>query len=868
MTRVTPNPGQIAQIQTTGVAAQQIGQVRPGSPPPPDLSRLNRFADLSRSVAGFLDAYGDNDRLKSRQEADAAFAQMPQEIREKLSSGDPKDRIAALDGYLDGLVKSGQFNRADHPRFRNQFYAQAARAEVNDLATRLEGRLSDAQAIYDENGSFVGEADPESILAEEMEAMKGAVALSDPFAVRQVGGELLQVQESFRSAFGKARSQAMEQAARDEVKDSIYNLVNGIVEGSFEDGGMPIESADLSGAVRAMEDAVKKYGFEDGRRLGIAAFQTAIGELLANDKPEAADALLDRLEALRDTNRNPIIRDTDSVDLVSGLRERIGVAIERKEDEDYQNEERLYRRNLRSAQGDLLVLAIGGQREGKTFAQIEAEGYARIQQAPSEVQGVLMDSFDNLLENEKREAFQSDPEVLENFKAGTLNGSLAPEEVYEALDTGEITADDANALLADLTSQESMEQALPASVQEILESTVTEFQIEGATSTLRAELELQGRDRQDELRNRLTEYWLENGETAPGVRDAGMRRIAREFRQETREIVRAEQEDFLQRSTAARQSLLQKRASLTLTEADILNVQGDLPQEVVESLLDSLPTISARRADLRAKSIAPYRSRLNLGLEAFSVDQGLDPSYDPLLSTLRQVYEQELEGMADRFEAEVLPNTDPSRVQQAYTEFMRAGFNEDILPKLDPVAAEIVSRIEEGVGAVEAVETVRSEQAEPDSVVDVERYPELTAFASAQGPARLEAAKQALVKADPERQAEVFLQLAPRLGIKADEVLRGQIAVQTTRLVRVDSGPRISVPDRGTVVPIEVLASSTTAKYQTPLFTSVQEFQTFATERPGDMEEILNTLGIPPNRHARWQALQKAAIERVHSATE
>ena len=866
MTRRNPPPGQIAQIQVPGVSAQPLGGVRPASPPPPDLSRLQRFRGLSQSVERFLGASADNDRLKSSQEAAAAFAQLSPEAREKINSADPQERIEALNAHFDQMAKDGIISRADHPRFQAFFREQALRAEVGDLNRRLEARLSEAQAIYDDNGSLIGGADPEAIFAEEMEDLAGTFAFGDPFARRQVGEELVQSREQFLSAFAGARAQAMEQASRDQVTDQAFNLATETVSQALG-GGTPIEDADLSPLIRIMSDAREKYGQEDARRLVIDGVATEIGRLRSNDRFNDALALLGRLEGLRDSNRNPIVRDADTATRLSELREALEREAEVQEDRDWREGQQLRQRNLQTADNDILRLVLGRQTEGATFAQIEREAQEYIDGQPSDIQGVLLDNLDNLLEQEKREAFASDPEVLENFRSAALTGGLDTAEILAANQAGEITAQDAQGLLDQVSTQRSMLDALPPVAQQAMEQIPSRYTIEGAPASLRNELADIGLDRELELRARLEEYWVANQDTPPAQREAEFRRITREFDLQSRQDAATIRQDFQSRSQQARERILGKEGTLTLTLGDVYAERDNLSQEAFESALSSVRSVDRTRQDLRAKTLGPFRSQLSTSLTAFAISEGLDSQYDPFINTLQTAFTQELDALADRFEAEVLPNTDPSRVGQAYREFMQTEFNDKVLPKLDPMASEIINRMQGGEEAGEVVEEVREATQDPTTLpVNVELYPELEEFSMAQRKEAPRVAARAIRQAPPERQADLFLQVAPRLGIKAQEVLDGQIVLESPRQVVSFGG----IPARtgpSAVVPISILAETTATKYQVPLFTSQEEFGKF-TDDNDQMERLMQALQIPAERRAFWAQSQLAAISRVHGQPE
>ena len=861
MTRVTPNPGQIAQIQTTGVAAQQIGQVRPGSPPPPDLSRLNRFANLSRSVTQFLDAYGDNDRLKSRQEADAAFAQMPQEIREKLSSGDPKERIAALDGYLDGLVKSGQFNRADHPRFRNQFYAQAARAEVNDLATRLEGRLSDAQAIYDENGSFVGEADPESILAEEMEAMKGAVALSDPFAVRQVGGELLQVQESFRSAFGKARSQAMEQAARDQVKDQVLSIADGLVAESLA-GGVPIEEADLSSLVQLMEEARNEYGMEDSRRLVVAGFQSKIGQLLANDQPEAADALLDRLSTLRDSNRNPIIRDADTLEAISELREGVDREIERKEDRE--RTEELQERAIQITRGQSEILRhIYADYEGDVpYDQIDRTRRILIERNyDPAVQGELLQFLTNELDRAKRRDAASDPQVLRNLRQELYQGNLTEQEITEAVAADEISGPEGTQLSQELQLQSDLYDGMGDQARGILEDQTSSFSIPGAPAEVETESLALGHERDQLLRGQLQDYWDTSSEVDPITRRAETRRMIRDFHEETKRIANERRVAFQERTSQAEGRLALMEAGYTLNIAAVNKERGNLTQVAYEDYIRRAQATEYRLDNIRKQVIGPLRAESAQVLETFYSSNFIE---DPVeANNARTLINTQVEAIGDRFESDILPTlagSPETGVIKAFREYAQSEWQKEVLPLFEPAAAELLRRIDDKEQSPqEALEDVGASVREVLSTVDLEKYPELRKYDSKRTP---QSAVDAVVNADPKRQVALVRVLAPQLGMKADEILKGR-AILTKRGFK---GGGIDAPgqaDRRVTIPTEFIANDSFLKYNTPFFTSKEQFRSWSKTN-NQLDSLLKALRVPEADAARWTELQEDAIERVH----
>ncbi len=880
MTRRNPPPGQIAQIQVPGVSAQPLGSIRPASPPPPDLSRLQRFAGLSQSVERFLGASADNDRLLSGQEAAAAFAAMTPEEREQLNSDDPEVRKQVLDTHLDKLVDSGILSRADHPRFQAAFRKQAYRAEVQDAYQRSLNRLGELTAIHDGEGSLQPTITPEEIWTEEQAKVAETFAAQDPFARRQVAEEFLQLEQDFNAKASATQAQALEGAARDEVKNEVFNYLMGVVQHAEDtDGQSPIASADLSAFGRIVGQARGEYGMKDSRAIAVAGADNAIQVLRSQDRFNEALEVLGLLERARDSSGNLIVRDADTQARVAELRENLEREEERQNDRDWREEQQIRQRNLQTADNDILRLVLTRQDEGATFAQIKREatdyimGTAGQEAQPSDIQGVLLDNLDNLLEQEKREAFVSDPEVLENFRSAALTGGLDTAQILDANQSGEITATDAQGLLDQVSTQRSMLDALPPVAQQAMEGIPGRFKIEGAPASLRNELADIGLDRELELRARLEEYWVANQAAPLPQREADFRRIAREFDLETRQDAATIRQDFQSRSEQARERILSKEGTLTLTLADVYAERDNLSQEAFESALARVKNVARSRQDLRAKTLGPLRAQLSISLETYELSEGIGGVPESLLSSLRTVYTQELDALADRFEADVLPTTDPSRVDQAYREFVQEEFNTKVLPRLDPLAAEIVSRMQDGESASEVTSQVRQSSEDPTEIpVNLRDFPELEEFSQALPKDRARVAASAIRLAPPGRQADLFLEVAPRLGIKAQEVLDGQVVLDggTQRAFGGFAAPTRSpltpnAPSAQVVIPISLLAETSTTKYQVPLFVSDKEFTDFFNDET-KAERLLTSLGIPENRREFWMRQQAKIIARVHNA--
>lgn len=855
MTRQAPNPGQIAQIQVPGVSAQPLGGVRPASPPPPDLSRLQRLASLSQSVARFLDAYGDNDRIKSQQEAAAAFADLDPDTRKKLDSGSPEERIEALNAHFDRLTKRGIISRADHPRFQAFFREQALRAEVGDLNRRLEARLSEAQAVYDDNGSLVGEADPEAIFAEEMEGLAGTFAFRDPFARRQVGEELVQSREQFLSAFARTRAQAMEQASRDQVTDQAFELAAETVSQAFG-GGTPIEGADLSPLIRIMSDAREKYGQEDARRLIIDGVATEIGRLRSSDRFNEALALLGRLEGLSDANRNPIVRDADTATRLSELREALEREEEEQNDRNIRTQALERQEDLQRGQGEILRHIFVGQEQGATLEQIRESRYNLIRANYKEnLQGELLGFMETELRRAEDRSLTSEAGTIQRLRRMAVDGELTPDVVLESWDS--LSWNDAKELLQAADDQANVRNSYPAEVRQLVEETPAFFSVPGAPYSEQSRLLGVGSQRLGELHQRLRSSW-NSTEGEPDIkRRQALRDIGFEFEKENRELLNAEREKYQARVSSVESELTQR--GLALTDAEVLQYADTLPQEILDKWVDRATNVSARVADQRSKA-----EGASIGRASRLVDQYIlrNPELADHAAEVMETFTQQIYEEFDRFEREDLPNLRGSQVFSGYRNAAREIIQNTIIPQVSPLLDTVQERVQGGQSPEEALQTTAGEFSSPPPV-DLERFPELRVWAGTDptdAEARFKAASKAILSAPPERQADLFIEAATRMGIKADEVLEGQARLIGRRVVSTGLGPRRVDADR--YLPIDFLAQSR-AKYLIPLFESKQEFSTFI-DRQEDMERLMDRLDIPESDWPTWVQIQKERIQLIH----
>ena len=856
MTRQAPDPGQIPQIQVPGVSAQPIGGVRPASPPPPDLSRLQRFASLSQSVGRFLDAYGDNDRIKSQQEAAIAFQELDEETRNKLNSGSPEERLDALNAHFDKLSKEGIIHRADHPRFRAFFREEALRGEVNDLNRRLEARISEAQAVYDENGSLVGEADPEAIFAEEMEGLEGTFAFGDAFARRQVGEEIVQTRERFLNAFSSARAQALEQAARDQVKDQAFEFASEVVAQALG-GGVPISEADLSPLVRIMENAKTKYGETDSRRIVVDGVATVVGRLRDSNRFGEALEWMDRLETFRDSSRNLVVRDADTSARLSGLREALEREDEQQNDRDIRNRAIERQENLQRGQGEILRHIFVGQEQGADLSQIRESRYNLILRNYRDegIQGELLSFMETELRRAEDRSLTSDVPTLQRLRQMSIGGTLTVDAVIDASD--DLSWNDTKELLQAADDQAGARNAYPAEVRQLVDATSSFFAIPGAPYSEQTRLLTLGSERVGELHRRLQAAWLAS-EGQPEIdRRQALRGVAFDFEKESREILDAERTEYQSRVSSAMSELTSR--GLALTEAEVLQYANTLPTEFLDDWKNRAINVSARVADQRSKAEGAAIGRASRLLDQYLIR---NPDLEDFGAEVLETFTQQIYEEFDRFEQEELPNLPGSQVFAGYRNAARRIIQESIIPQVSPLLDTVQDRVGSGQAPDEALEQTAREFQGPDSV-DLTRYPELSRWAAldkADAEARYEAVSKAILGAPPERQPDLFLQAAQRMGIKAEEVLNGQARLLGSRVVSTGLGPLRVSADR--YLPIEFLAQSR-AKYLIPLFTSTEELSTFVN-RQEDMERLMERLDIPESDWATWLQIQKQRIRLIH----
>lgn len=872
MTRVTPNPGQIAQIQTTGVAAQQIGQVRPGSPPPPDLSRLNRFANLSQSVTRFLDAYGDNDRLKSRKDAEAAFAAAPQELRDKLTSGDPTERLGAVDEYLDRLVRSGEIRKADHPRFRNHFRVQAGRAELTELATNLNNRIAtDAGRIYDGEGSLAPEIAAGQVLAEEMEKLQGSLALQDPFVARQLGGEILEIQSRFTSAYGNAQAQAMEEAARGQVKNQVLEFAQSLTANEESQAG-DIVDADMTPLLGIMDEARKGYDMDDVRRIVVAGFQTEIGILLSRDKPVMAEAMLEKLASLRDSSKNLLIRDADTLELISGLREKIGKDIEEQENRERSEEEYERQKALRDHRNWIYSDFATGSREGLSPGEIAQRIYMKIhdiQNVPVELRGELLE-ISATLEDKYKSRDRVDDSSRYDELQGVLAAGIPTEQARDLVDAeweaGNIGGDHYAALRDKIDSRASWEGLLSSDGLRDRDTLGTLFDFEDAPGSRRRDLLNMGSDKLAEHARLLDRIYKQNADKPPGEIAAALDQASDEFNQKARAEAREIQLEIEEEQAQAQAAFDLKITQGTATMADMAAAMKVLPPSRQQQLIYGLERMGAKNQDIRNKTLYPALNQIDdIARRLLNEVPGDFVEENRILRTAdfaKNLVREEF----DRITVEVYPNAEPQQRETLGRKTIEEFIREKVIPQMDEQEAFLFQQIEAGADAGEAVEEARARFGSGVGIeVDVAQYPELAPVVQLSGTdldkARREA-RRVLTKASPQRQEEMLGEIAPLLGIKFDEVLNGRIFIQTGRERREPGSSEFI--DVGVTIPTTSLAGNSQAKWNTPLFSSQEEFKA-ARQQPEKMAKLFELYGIKDEASQdAWMKKQADQIVRVH----
>jgi soluble P-type ATPase len=811
---------------------------------------------------------GDNDRLKSRQEADAAFNDLTPEERELVNTGSPEDVKAFLDKKFNSLVKQGVLRNADTPRFRNAFNRETLRSQYASLQGQLDQVFDEVSFTYDENGDLASEVDPEEIWSRELAKIQSSNAWADPAARRQTADELSNIRLQFDAQFAAKQAQAREKAVEDLYSSTARQEMETIIGDAINDG-TPIEEADLSGLVRLTTEHRKEFGRQDAQKLLLDTTITLVNQQVGAGHATEAEKLLDRVARLRDENGNKMFRSNEDVDRITRAQEALDREVERQDDRD--RTEELQERAIQITRGQSEILRhIYADYDGEVpYEQIDRARRILIDRNyPPEVQGELLQFLTEEIDRSKRRDAASDPTVLRDLSSQLYSGQLEEQEITEAVAAGEISGREGEELRQELQQQGDLYDGMGTQTREILDAQRTRFTIPGATAEVQIAESDFGQQRDQQLRGKLQDYWDTSTEEDQFTRRAKVREIAREHDEESLRLANERRVAFQERTSESEGRLALMEAGYTLTIAAVNKERANLTQASYEDYIRRAQATEYRLDNIRKQVIGAIKNENTLILDTFLSENFIE---DPAeANRLRIILNSETDAIGDRFESDILPTlagSPETGVIKAFREYAQNEYRESLLPQFEPATAEIFRRISEGERPQQAVEDVGASTREVEASVDLEKFPELREYDSKRTP---KSAVNAVLEADPKRQTALVRVLAPQLGLKADEVIYGSI-----RLKDPDAGPgNLRGRLRGTqappaqgkrvVIPTDFIAKDPHLKYNTPFFTSKEEFRAYPNER---LNSLLKALRIPEADVDRWTELQEDAIERVHKTS-